>query len=209
MLFQLREIVSGMENNAHIVFTGHSAGGAVSGLLCAHFLSKALADYNYIFLQEVRLSCITFGSPPIFTACLQPLLAVFPAAFPKPGLLLSIVNEGDPVPRMDDGYIPVLLNLLDTSSRLKVRLKPLTLYTLGTLVVLQDQNADRSTDEAPQDDLFAYELDHPQLGSRLFVNFFAHHMDEYTEVAQQIARGQFNSGQGLTEQVYPRFTVDL
>ena len=193
----------------HIVFTGHSAGGAVAGLLYAHFLSKALSNYNYLAIQEARMSCITFGSPPIFTASLQTLLAAVPAALSQQGLLLSIVNEGDPVPRTDNDYVRALLHLLDKSDRHDIKLKPLTLHTLGTLVVMRDRNADQSIDHAPQDDLFAYELNHYQLGSRLFVNFFAHHMDEYIEVAQQMALGQFNNGQGLMTRRDPTFTVEF
>ena len=54
-----------------------------------------------------RIHCITFGTPPI---SLLPLLKP-PTLRYKKSLFMSLINEGDPVPRADKAYIRSLLNL--------------------------------------------------------------------------------------------------
>ncbi|KAJ6437593.1 hypothetical protein O9K51_09800 [Purpureocillium lavendulum] len=87
---------------AHIIFTGHSAGGAVASLLfLRHVMNRDLAP-------SARLSIITFGAPPVVA---QPL---DPVGFQQQqlGLCLNIINEFDVVSRADAPYVLCLVNLL-------------------------------------------------------------------------------------------------
>ena len=92
-----------------LLFTGHSAGGAVAAMLYSHMLSSvvsseltALAD-NYS-----SINCVTFGAPPI---SLSPMI-------PKreSGQFLAFANEGDPVLRLSDAaYVKSLAKLMTAS----------------------------------------------------------------------------------------------
>ena len=61
----------------------------------------------YIFIGFKRIHCITFGTPPI---SLLPLTKP-PTLQYKKSLFMSLINEGDPVPRADKAYVRSLLNL--------------------------------------------------------------------------------------------------
>ncbi|KAF7546119.1 hypothetical protein G7Z17_g8654 [Cylindrodendrum hubeiense] len=70
----------------HVVFTGHSAGGAVASLLFLRYLSNAS------FGDRAKFSCINFGSPPSVT------LPIDLARYQTPSeatVALSIINEFD------------------------------------------------------------------------------------------------------------------
>ncbi|GIJ86995.1 hypothetical protein Asppvi_005894 [Aspergillus pseudoviridinutans] len=87
-----------------VLFTGHSAGGAVASLLYLHYLSRE--DLR----SSIRFSCITFGAPPSITAEVK-----------SPGcnrlssnnesLCLNIINEFDLVSRADPPYILSIVNI--------------------------------------------------------------------------------------------------
>ncbi|KAF4341100.1 alpha beta-hydrolase [Fusarium beomiforme] len=86
----------------HILFTGHSAGGAVSQLLYLHHMSDQ--DLS----QAARFSCVTFGAPPCLT---QPVGRQ--TYQPSDGTLcVNIINEFDVVTRADKPYI---LSLVDVA----------------------------------------------------------------------------------------------
>ncbi|KAH0561982.1 hypothetical protein GP486_003311 [Trichoglossum hirsutum] len=86
----------------HVLFTGHSAGGAVASLLFAKFLSLAPTQY-----PSLLFSSISFGAPPVTRPDLtHPILAAA-----NRGLVLSIVNEYDLVPRADNDYVRSLVDL--------------------------------------------------------------------------------------------------
>ncbi|KAJ5550344.1 hypothetical protein N7535_001718 [Penicillium sp. DV-2018c] len=93
-----------------LVFTGHSAGGAVASLLYLHLLSETPAVQSE--LTHLRgcfrhIHCVTFGAPPI---SLRPLQAS-PAAQKSKSVFFAFINEGDPVSRADKGYFLSLLDL--------------------------------------------------------------------------------------------------
>ena len=97
--------IDGMSRHApikHVVFTGHSAGGAVSSLLFLRFLTHAAVEY-----PDLRFSSITFGSPPVVRPDIAPSLP----RGDNCGLTLAIVNEYDLVPRTDASYIRSLVDL--------------------------------------------------------------------------------------------------
>lgn len=60
------------------------------------------------------MHCITFGAPPISEPCLSGLPKIDPND--ENDILLSIVNEGDPVPRADFAYTMALLQLYTRGS---------------------------------------------------------------------------------------------
>lgn len=88
-----------------LIFTGHSAGAAVSQLLYAHLLSETLQS-ELIDLRDYfdQIHCITFGSPPL---SMRPLKTA-PWA---DSLFMSFVNEGDLVTRADMDMMRSLLKL--------------------------------------------------------------------------------------------------
>ncbi|KAH6656434.1 Alpha/Beta hydrolase protein [Truncatella angustata] len=92
-----------------LVFTGHSAGGAVAAMLYTHLTNSTSGSDSLIELKHnfSNVHCITFGAPPITTVPIQPV--------DKTSVLLSIVNEGDPIPRADRQYINSLLRLFVTA----------------------------------------------------------------------------------------------
>ncbi|KAF5672171.1 alpha beta-hydrolase [Fusarium circinatum] len=86
----------------HILFTGHSAGGAVSQLLYLRHIS------NQDLSQSARFSCVTFGAPPCLTRHVD--LDIFQ---PSSGTTcVNVINEFDVVTRADKPYI---LSLVDVA----------------------------------------------------------------------------------------------
>lgn len=94
----------------HVVFTGHSAGGAVSGLLFLYFANRVRP-----YMSFRKKSLITFGSPPVTTLDVTKLAK----SLSKVGLVLSFVNEFDMIPRADHDYIRSLLDLYRSSHGLQ------------------------------------------------------------------------------------------
>ncbi|KAG7407445.1 hypothetical protein ACKAV7_012454 [Fusarium commune] len=86
----------------HILFTGHSAGGAVSQLLYLRHMS------DQILSQSARFSCVTFGAPPCLTQHVG--LDMFQASTGT--LCVNVINEFDVVTRADKPYI---LSLVDVA----------------------------------------------------------------------------------------------
>ncbi|KAF4472687.1 alpha beta-hydrolase [Fusarium albosuccineum] len=98
------------ERKPHVLFTGHSAGGAVASLFYLHYIS------NPNFSESARFSCVTFGAPPCVTAPVD--LSLYQPGGPT--LCLNIINEFDVVSRADKPYILSLVDLV----RAKVDLPP-------------------------------------------------------------------------------------
>ncbi|KAE8351979.1 alpha/beta-hydrolase [Aspergillus coremiiformis] len=86
----------------HILFTGHSAGGAVASLLFLRYLAQGS------IYPSTRFSCITFGAPPVVTF---PLLES-PTIDASSGVCLNFINEFDPVTRADGAYKHCLVDLI-------------------------------------------------------------------------------------------------
>ncbi len=106
-----------MDGDLDIIFTGHSAGGAVAMLLYAHFLTNAFE--SILASRSIHLNLITFGAPPIFSRPIDSMLALLPDVIPVigKGVQLALTTEGDPVPRLDSVYAPILTGIyLSTNS---------------------------------------------------------------------------------------------
>ncbi|KAK2029841.1 alpha/beta-hydrolase [Colletotrichum zoysiae] len=165
-----------------IVFTGHSAGGAVASLLFCYFSTfQVLATHQTI----PTLSCISFGSPPILTADMDLLISQFSANNIFFGNFLAFVNDGDPIPCMDDTYAKKLASIWHSVGGSRPRraedlgafVPPrLSLNCLGHLVCLIDRNA--GSDEEDES-LMACYLNHHQLEQRAWANIWAHDMKQY------------------------------
>ncbi|KAJ5384094.1 hypothetical protein N7517_002005 [Penicillium concentricum] len=93
-----------------LVFTGHSAGGAVASLLYLHLLSESpvvQSELTHLRGCFKHVHCVTFGAPPISLRPLQ----LAPTARRSKSIFFAFINEGDPVSRADKGYFLSLLDL--------------------------------------------------------------------------------------------------
>ncbi|KAF5025920.1 hypothetical protein F66182_1955 [Fusarium sp. NRRL 66182] len=103
----------------HILFTGHSAGGAVAQLLyLGHIANKDLGEWSkynpsverldlYHKGDSSRFSCVTFGAPPCVTAHVD--LSLYQPSGNT--LCVNIINEFDVVTRADKPYILSMVDL--------------------------------------------------------------------------------------------------
>ncbi|KAL4969278.1 Alpha/Beta hydrolase protein [Aspergillus stella-maris] len=78
---EINKYVEETGEKSHILLTGHSAGGAVASLLFLRYVSSM----NSI-IQPTRLSCVTFGAPPVVTIA---------PPIDNRHLCLNIINEFD------------------------------------------------------------------------------------------------------------------
>ncbi|KAH0558381.1 hypothetical protein GP486_004959 [Trichoglossum hirsutum] len=90
----------------HVLFCGHSAGGAVASLLFLKYLSNARKTAS-----PQTFSCITFGSSPVTQPNISQILPKNGEKAPNLGLVLAIVNEYDLVSRADQLYVRSLVDL--------------------------------------------------------------------------------------------------
>ncbi|KAH7420193.1 Alpha/Beta hydrolase protein [Cadophora sp. MPI-SDFR-AT-0126] len=193
--------------NVKLLFTGHSAGGAVASTLYAHFLTH-LNKYSWSTLT-FELSCITFGAPPIFTSDINSILQPYLDKILQ-GPALALITEGDPIPRMDNNHAQVLIGFLlpydaasppitpggnstrtsETSKPNPIvkKLVPSPLHGIGDIIVMADANSDSN---GPLD-LRLHQLGKEDLDGYLFANFFAHKMFVYKDLVAQVAAGNFN-----------------
>ncbi|CAG7920220.1 unnamed protein product [Penicillium olsonii] len=96
-----------------LIFTGHSAGGAVASLLYLHLLSESptvCSELTRLRGCFKRIHCITFGAPPISIRPFHPSNGVNGSK----SMFFAFINEGDPVARADKGYFLSLLDLYVT-----------------------------------------------------------------------------------------------
>jgi hypothetical protein len=102
-----------------LLFTGHSAGGAVASMLYSHMLSASVtSDLTTLANQFSSINCVTFGAPPL---SLTPL----PKREYGSGVFLSFTNEGDPVTRLSNGaYVKSLVRLLTASTPSNATIAP-------------------------------------------------------------------------------------
>ncbi|TLD29240.1 hypothetical protein PspLS_03926 [Pyricularia sp. CBS 133598] len=192
-----------------IVFTGHSAGGAVAALLFCKFLTHGCLDTHR---TKPTLSCITFGAPPMLDRTIDLSLsrAFSTSTTFQPGVTLAIVNDGDPVARLDRAYAALLLAVWhrvggggSCAGELRGRgLPPLSLRGMGERVVLFDAEQDfdgGQDDEAESERLMASRLDHLGLERRAWANVWAHKMDQYVEWTALVGDGRYNKAEGSIE----------
>ncbi|MCJ1400342.1 hypothetical protein MMC11_003547 [Xylographa trunciseda] len=170
----------------HVLFTGHSAGGAVASLLFLRFLSVAARDY-----PSMRFSCITFGSPPVVTPDISDIFKYIRKddQHDRLGLTLAFVNEGDLVSRLDKDYVLSIKRLLDVggpeiekkecndsrSDEIPVWYLPqAALSMIGDIVMLRKE---RLKEQKP---VYSSMLVSPkEFSSLLFCNKDAHHLEVY------------------------------
>ena len=196
-----------------ILFTGHSAGGAVANLLYMHMLSRTV-DSRLTNLRGVfhRIHCVTFGVPPI---SLLPLQKPNRSSNEK-NIFVSFVNEGDPIVRADIHYMSSLFKLYTSSapktpgvstghglrqkasraylrkeastSTLNVRpprwpVPDATLSNAGRMVLLRHKPADEKNVEAVC-------VSDDQLRDVVFGDPVMHHMDVYRTRIESIGVGE-------------------
>ncbi|KAK0616945.1 Alpha/Beta hydrolase protein [Immersiella caudata] len=111
---------------SNIVFTGHSAGGAVASLVFLHF---TFLENPPPQIAWTKLSLITFGSAPSTS---RPLTALCKDR-PNIGLTLAIVNEYDMIPRADGPYLRSVIDLYRSRNGL-----PLVSADASSLPIVED-----------------------------------------------------------------------
>ena len=205
---QITEAISSLkskkENIETILFTGHSAGGAIaqmfyamsfsrntrlSKVVAGKLLSISLKRRKILNIQDLdNIHCITFGTPPVATTPIY--------SFTDSSLFLSIINEGDPVTLAQEEYLKTLISvyvmsaeqfamkypngLLVPSPRLRVS---------GTCVVLRDKDQDDPDEEG----IDAVEVAAENVEKKLFGNPLVHLMHVYLSRVEQLVRGLSNS----------------
>ncbi|KAF2765856.1 alpha/beta-hydrolase, partial [Teratosphaeria nubilosa] len=208
---QLRRLVQEEPEwiTSSMLFTGHSAGGAVASLLYLHMLSSQTSELTALAGVFKRVHCVTFGAPPV---SLLPLQVPAGRAHQK-NQFLSFVNEGDPVVRADRPYVMSLIKLLaepapsangSRPSRLRAKLScqalksrgspqqvslvrptwpvpEATMSTAGRLVLLREKaGSEHGAIEAVQ-------LTDGQLRDFIFGDLTKHYMTMYKERLDELA----------------------
>ncbi|CAI7655289.1 unnamed protein product [Penicillium glandicola] len=197
-----------------LVFTGHSAGGAVASLLYLHLLSESpLVQSELMHLRGCfkHIHCVTFGAPPI---SLRPLHHS-PTAQTSKSMFFAFINEGDPVSRADKTYFLSLLDLYVSpapgsllrlydkkkSTPMHWKIPSSDLALAGRLVLLrsQDQWRGRPVIEAPpvpgdpsalpRDNVDACGITDVELRGVVFGDPVMHFMDLYSGRIDALARG--------------------
>ncbi|KXG48461.1 Lipase, class 3 [Penicillium griseofulvum] len=184
-----------------LVFTGHSAGGAVASLLYLHLLSESVAvqsELTHLRGCFKHIHCVTFGAPPISLRPLQ----LSPTARRSKSIFFAFINEGDPVSRADKGYFLSLLDLKKRSAPVHWRIPSSDLSLAGRLVLLRprDQWSGRPVVLGPQvpggppalpprENVDACGITDPELRGVVFGDPVMHFMDLYSHRIDALARG--------------------
>ncbi|KAJ5163981.1 uncharacterized protein N7500_005811 [Penicillium coprophilum] len=204
-----------------LVFTGHSAGGAVASLLYLHLLSESPAvrsELTHLRGCFKHIHCVTFGAPPISLRPLQ----LSPTARRSKSIFFAFINEGDPVSRADKGYFLSLLDLYVSpapgsllalydrkkkSAPIYWRTPSSDLSLAGRLVLLRprDQWSGRPIILAPpipggapalppRENVDAYGITDRELRGVVFGDPVMHFMDLYSHRIDALARGAASKG---------------
>ncbi|KAG5787101.1 hypothetical protein H9Q69_013830 [Fusarium xylarioides] len=123
-----------------IVFTGHSAGGAVVAMVFLHFACHYLSE-----LSNAKFSLITFGAPPVTSTNITEVAQ----SLPQIRHIYAIVNEHDLVPRVDQGYITSIINLYRSAYGL-----PLSEFNSSTFTNTQGDKKHDTIWELPAPDFY-------------------------------------------------------
>ncbi len=173
-----------------LLLTGHSAGGTIASLLYAHMTAMKVESALSSLVGSFRsIHCITFGAPPVSRYPLP--------TFKNPSLFISIVTEGDPVPRADPQYLQKLALLL-IRRRPKVpkmlTFPPKQILNAGRLVVLRVPRA--SDPNQAIEDVEAQEVDSTIFRQMVFTDLSKHEMTSYQKLVENYcytARKRFRS----------------
>ncbi|KAH6879393.1 Alpha/Beta hydrolase protein [Thelonectria olida] len=191
---------------AHIVFTGHSAGGAVAALAFLHFACQNIAKLSSVFL-----SLITFGAPPITSVNVAEL------AKGRLGVkyVLAFVNEFDLVPRLDHTYMLSVVDLYRSryglpptsldgrpdymrgDGRRHWELPPPDHHIVGDIVILrsniahgaegQAYDSEPDGSETPSQRLDMVQVSHGEFEQLLFCDLSAHSCQVYLERLKELS----------------------
>ncbi|KAH6880470.1 Alpha/Beta hydrolase protein [Thelonectria olida] len=169
----IQQIVTKNPQARHLLFTGHSAGGAIAQL-CYNACGSADSSIGRAASGLVRIDCITFGAPPVAKTPIMPR--------PAPSVFLSIMNEGDPVVLAQREFIKSLFGVYllsktewDEKYPQGFEMPQAELHVSGTCVVMRDTNEDEE-DEILQ----VIEAKNELVEGTLFGNFLLHLMRVYT-----------------------------
>jgi hypothetical protein len=151
-----------------LLFTGHSAGGAVAALLYAHmFRCPTPNAFSPLLSRLATAHCMTFGSPPVISPPIAPFL-------PR-STFVSFINEGDPILRCGPEYVNSLLRLWVShmpKESVKWEVPGGVLSNAGSIVgIPKERDQDGGT-------LFVA-VDGKDLNGRLFGDPKMHKMDVY------------------------------
>ncbi|KAJ2988558.1 hypothetical protein NUW58_g3909 [Xylaria curta] len=186
----------------NIIFTGHSAGGAVATLL--HLALRVKFAGN-------SFSCITFGSPPVAKIVSQEdEIALNRIVAEAP--VLNIINEYDLVSRLDSAYVRSLIQLYNsgapdfakgesfTTEEIPEKCWPLPtrdLQHIGSIVVLKTELPDLKLDETKPSDVStrvtAWSVTPESMSSLVFCQIQVHRRKYYRQKIEQLTKGGFES----------------
>ncbi|KAK2612773.1 hypothetical protein QQS21_001225 [Conoideocrella luteorostrata] len=139
---ELEKLVASDASFTQVLFTGHSAGGAVSSLLFLNLAFNPLPRAPHI-----TTSLITFGSAPALSENMSDLIR----KIPNIGTVLAIVNEYDMVPRADKTYIQSLIDLYRSKYGLsRAGTDPGEVHGSGLPSPIMPGSVDRSTWPLPK-----------------------------------------------------------
>ncbi|KAI3332062.1 alpha/beta-hydrolase [Xylariaceae sp. AK1471] len=187
--------------NSNILFTGHSAGGAVATLLHLTLRAKFVG---------VSFTCITFGSPPVAKVMAEPdRIALDRVVAHAP--VLNIINEFDLVSRLDRGYVRSLIqlynsealhptgedgNIAEGTTQNRWPLPAPDLQHIGSIVVLKTDLPDLQLDHARPSEIIprltAWRVTSESLSDLVFCQLLVHRRRYYQEKMKQLANSNFD-----------------
>ncbi|KAL8649146.1 MAG: hypothetical protein Q9226_005697 [Calogaya cf. arnoldii] len=187
---EIAKIHSDYEKVDSILFTGHSAGGAIAQIFYAMTMSPdSILCKGSLGFREIH--CITFGTPPVASTSLQN----WKGDSIRPGVFLSIVNEGDPVPQAQEEFVKTLVDVyvlsregLDRRYPDGISIPRGTFRASGNPVILRDAEPD----DLNSNHIEIHLTDSQTLEKKMFGNPFIHSMREYLDRIQ----GLSDQGQG-------------
>ncbi|QGI77075.1 hypothetical protein CEK25_003804 [Fusarium fujikuroi] len=192
-----------------VVFTGHSAGGAVAAMVFLHFVCHCPSE-----LSNAKFSLVTFGAPPITSKNVTELTQ----ALPQTRHIYAVVNEHDLVPRVDQGYITSIIMLYRSAYGLPLselnnstfantqgdrkdiaiwELPPPDFYVVGNVIilrskfdsVLQSRLSHSSTDiNTPAQKLDIIQMSQMQFGKLLFFEISVHKRKIYLNRLEKLVQ---------------------
>ncbi|KAH0545445.1 hypothetical protein FGG08_000446 [Glutinoglossum americanum] len=194
-----------------VLFVGHSAGGAMAGLLFAHFVTCVR---RYPFLDppseergsgKISLNCVTFGALPAvsqnITPCIESCLTARSGGGSPPSIFIAIIIEGDPCIRLDMAYAIFLvqhLRSLHTSGSANAQQQqqpqtqrqnspapppPLTMHALGKMAMFRNLNL-----YGAERDIRMYGIEENELEGVAFMDFTVHFMWRHMELVSEVIR---------------------
>lgn len=113
---------------------------------------------------------------------------------PHPGIALAVINEHDPITRIDSGYVKSIIDLYDAGTgSLMGNTEPSgeawalpspDLYPMGDLIVIKDMSLE---DDSGDNDVYAYETTPATLSQRIFCDPRMHGKAVYLQRINRLA----------------------